>query len=191
MSYTSPFLNPQPYVSGVNNLSTEGITIDEGVARALRQAADFSNNYSGNWSLVSSLKDTTAQFNEAGFLLQSERNLEMPRRPSRPGTKVFLSMINDVESQQDAKDLATELNALLREEYPSKKYQLDSTPGPKKAFEEIEGLVTKESEHIVQVLHDGKDWQKSTAELKKDLPSIQGGVGKIRGALNNYATKLA
>ncbi|RXW12781.1 hypothetical protein EST38_g13073 [Candolleomyces aberdarensis] len=180
MSYTSPFLNYQPYVSGVNNLSAEGITIDEGVARAVRQAADFSNNYSVNWSLV---------WTKA--LQQSRDAASSISGWYQRFNQVFLCMINDVESQQDAKDLSTEFKALLREEYPSKKYDLDLTPGPKKAFEEIEGLVTKESEHIVRVLGDEKDWHKSVTELKKNLPDIQKGVEQIRGALNNYATKLA
>ncbi|RXW19093.1 hypothetical protein EST38_g6750 [Candolleomyces aberdarensis] len=201
MSYTSPFLNYQPYVSGVNNLSAEGITIDEGVARAVRQAADFSNNYSVNWSLV---------WTKA--LQQSRDAASSISGWYQRFNQVFLSMLNDVESEQDAKDLVTEFKALLRvrcfaflrqhclmsvflpasqEVYPSKKYDLESTPGPKKAFEEIEGLVTKESEHIVRVLGDEKDWHKSITELKKNLLDIQKGVEQIRGALNNYATKLA
>jgi hypothetical protein len=104
-SYRSPFLHPQPYIRDVNRFSAEGIAIDEAVARAVRQAtADFSNEYSSGWPLVSGHKDNTAQFNEVGFPVQSTEtgadeqrvrlgpglcsNLEMLRRPFRPCAKV-------------------------------------------------------------------------------------------------------
>ncbi|KAJ2919079.1 hypothetical protein MD484_g1368, partial [Candolleomyces efflorescens] len=90
-------------------------------------------------------------------------------------------------SSHDPKDDIARFN---EEEHPSKKYHLDATPGPKKVFEQIEGLVTKEGEHVVQVLHDEKDWHKGIAELKRNLRNVQRGVQQIRGSLNSYATKL-
>lgn len=64
MPYTSPFLTPQPYITKVNSLSSEGITIDDGVARAVREAADFSTKYSSDFALVTDLKTALEQFNE-------------------------------------------------------------------------------------------------------------------------------
>jgi hypothetical protein len=64
MSYTSPWLSPGQYIGTVNSLSSGGITIDNGVARTVREAQDFASKYSGDFSLVTQLKVSTAQFNE-------------------------------------------------------------------------------------------------------------------------------
>ncbi|KAF8706177.1 hypothetical protein RHS03_05264, partial [Rhizoctonia solani] len=182
MSYVSPFLNPGQYVTNLNNLSSESIAIDEAVARAIREARDFSNKYSSDFSHVTGLKDALEQFEPIPKMLP---------HPSQPGfDKVFLSLINDVESQQDAKDVITEFQSFLSEEHPTGKYQLDGTPGPKKAFEEIEALADKESKHVADALQDSNDWHKAIAELKQNLPSVQSGVRQIADASEKYATKL-
>ncbi|KAF8704723.1 hypothetical protein RHS03_06034, partial [Rhizoctonia solani] len=176
MSYVSPFLNPGQYITNLNNLSSESIAIDEGVARAVREAREFSNKYSSNFSHAAQLKDTLEQFEPyvriTGF------------------DSVFLNLINDVGSQQDAQDVIAEFQSFSSEERPTSKYQLGSTPGPKKAFEEIESLAERESKHVSDVLQDSNDWHKAIAELKEDLPNVQNGVKKIADALEKYATKL-
>ncbi|KAF8678335.1 hypothetical protein RHS04_05700 [Rhizoctonia solani] len=148
MSYVSPFLNPGQYVTDLNNLSSESIAIDEAVARAIREARDFSNKYSSDFSHVTGLKDALEQFEPICTLLVEQ------------------------------------------EEHPTGKYQLDGTPGPKKAFEEIEGLADKESKHVADALQDSNDWHKAIAELKQNLPRVQSGVRQIADASEKYATKL-
>ncbi|ELU36474.1 hypothetical protein AG1IA_09496 [Rhizoctonia solani AG-1 IA] len=97
MSYVSPFLNPGQYITNLNNLSSESIAIDEGVARAVREAREFSNKYSSNFSHAAQLKDTLEQFEPyvriTGF------------------DSVFLNLINDVGSQQDAQDVIAEFQS--------------------------------------------------------------------------------
>lgn len=77
--------------------------------------------------------------------------------------QVFLSLIYDIKSEQDAKDVIAEFNSLLgvrllscskiymfqnadkhldQEEHPSNKYQLGGVPGVKGIFAEIEGFVS-------------------------------------------------
>ncbi|KAJ2925338.1 hypothetical protein H1R20_g11793, partial [Candolleomyces eurysporus] len=165
MSYTSPWVSPGQYISNVNNLSSEGITIDKGVDRVAREAKDFASKYSAHFSLVTQLATTTAQFNE-----------------------------NWTRALQSSRDAASSLSGWLQRkafvaEHPSQKYQLNSTPGPKSAFEEIEGLADKESNHVVGSLQ-GNDWRNGLKKLKENLPAVQRGVQQVRGALNSYATKL-
>ncbi|RXW21454.1 hypothetical protein EST38_g4410 [Candolleomyces aberdarensis] len=191
MSYTSPWVNPGQYVSNVNSLSSEGITIDKGVDRAAREANDFASRYSARFSLVTQLAATTAQFKENWTKgLQSSRDAAS----SLSGwlqrfDQVFLSMINDVETEGDAHDLVKEFQSFLQAGHPSQKYQLSSTPGPKSSFEEIEGLADKESNYVVESLQ-GNDWRNGLKKLKENLPAVQRGVQQVRGALNSYATKL-
>ena len=63
MAYTSPWLNPGPYSSTVDRLSAEAIAIDEGVYQTVLNAQNFSEKYSGDFSIVTQLKDETSQFN--------------------------------------------------------------------------------------------------------------------------------
>ncbi|GAB1527222.1 hypothetical protein RhiTH_010397 [Rhizoctonia solani] len=192
MSYVSPFLNPGQYVTDLNNLSSESIAIDEAVARAIREARDFSNKYSSDFSHVTGLKDALEQFEPrwTKSLKDSKDAASSLTAWLKRFDKVFLSLINDVESQQDAKDVITEFQSFLSEEHPTGKYQLDGTPGPKKAFEEIEGLADKESKHVADALQDSNDWHKAIAELKQNLPRVQSGVRQIADASEKYATKL-
>ncbi|QRW18353.1 hypothetical protein RhiXN_03277 [Rhizoctonia solani] len=179
MSYVSPFLNPGQYITNLNNLSSESIAIDEGVARAVREAREFSNKYSSNFSHAAQLKDTLEQFE--------------PRL-----CVVYVSLVKTLSipiaylhgPSEDAQDVIAEFQSFSSEERPTSKYQLGSTPGPKKAFEEIESLAERESKHVSDVLQDSNDWHKAIAELKKDLPNVQNGVKKIADALEKYATKL-
>ena len=74
--------------------------------------------------------------------------------------EVFLSLIDDVETEGDIKDVITEFNNFLdvslsldismrlliqmyqlQEQYPSRRFKLDGTLGVKDTFEDIEGLV--------------------------------------------------
>ena len=74
--------------------------------------------------------------------------------------QVFLSLIDDIETEGDIKDVITEFNSFLdvslsldismrlliniyqlQAQYPSGRYNLNSTLGVKATFEEIEGLV--------------------------------------------------
>ncbi|CAE6482503.1 unnamed protein product [Rhizoctonia solani] len=192
MSYVSPFLNPGQYITNLNNLSSESIAIDEGVARAVREAREFSNKYSSNFSHAAQLKDTLEQFEPHWTKsLQDSRDCASSMSAwLRRFDSVFLNLINDVGSQQDAQDVIAEFQSFSSEERPTSKYQLGSTPGPKKAFEEIESLAERESKHVSDVLQDSNDWHKAIAELKKDLPNVQNGVKKIADALEKYATKL-
>ena len=66
MSYVSPFLNPAQYVTKLNGLSSEGITIDEGVDRAIRDAKEFSDKYSTDFALVAQLKTKLDPFKSVG-----------------------------------------------------------------------------------------------------------------------------
>ncbi|QRW17599.1 hypothetical protein RhiXN_02523 [Rhizoctonia solani] len=142
MSYVSPFLNPGQYVTDLNNLSSESIAIDEAVARAIHALEQFEPRWTKSCKIPKMLPSLTA------WLKRFD--------------KVFLSLINDVESQQDAKDVITEFQSFLSEEHPTGKYQLDGTPGPKKAFEEIEGLADKE-QTCADALQDSNDWHKAIA----------------------------
>ncbi|KAJ2913783.1 hypothetical protein MD484_g6625, partial [Candolleomyces efflorescens] len=196
MSYTSPFLTPQPYIKKVNTLSSEGITIDDGIAGAVREAADFSTKYGSDFALVNDLKTALDQFNDrwTKALLDSRDAASTVSAYLQRFDQVFLAMIDDISSSKDAQDVVTEFNAFVEEEYPSKKYSLESTPGPKAAFEEIEGLVrpvTQESNHVVSVLQTAPTWEKAVEELKQNLPQVQQGVGGVRSALVSYAVKIS
>ncbi|RXW18667.1 hypothetical protein EST38_g7184 [Candolleomyces aberdarensis] len=174
MSYISPFTNPQQYISKVNKFSSEGITIDDGVARRVGEAADFASKYSSYFLLVSELKDLLEQFNgrwTKALLDSRDAALSISAWLQR-FDQVFLSTINEVASQQDTKDFVAELNPLLNEEYPTKKQNLGGVPGPKNSFEEIEGLVTQESKHIIAALQ-ASNWQQGIADLKEDLPQLE------------------
>ena len=59
---TSPLVNPEPYITKVNNLSDEAITIDKGVDRAKRDAENFASNYAANFQILSELEVSTEQF---------------------------------------------------------------------------------------------------------------------------------
>ncbi|KAJ2925654.1 hypothetical protein H1R20_g11442, partial [Candolleomyces eurysporus] len=192
MSYVSPFIDPQQYISKVNSLSSEGITIDDGIARVVHEVADFSSKYSSNFSLVSELKVALDAFSDrwTKALYDSRDAASSVSGWLQRFDQVYLDMINIIGSQQDAKDVLTEFNAFINEESPSKRYNLEGVPGPKDAFETIEGLVIQEGKHVISVL-DVADWGKAVEELKKDLPQVQTGVREIRTALNNYATKLS
>ena len=67
MDFTSPLANPQPYITKVNDLSKESITIDEGVARATREAADFVSKFANNFKIVSDLQASTDKFSVVRF----------------------------------------------------------------------------------------------------------------------------
>ncbi|RXW16189.1 hypothetical protein EST38_g9664 [Candolleomyces aberdarensis] len=181
MSYNSPWIDPQQYISKVNNLSSEGIALDDGIARVVREAAYFSSKYSSNFSLVSELK-VLDEFSErwTKALYDSRDAASSVSGWLNRFDQVYLDMINIIGSQQDAKDVITEFNAFINEESPSGKYNLDGVPGPKDAFRTIEGLAIQESKHVISVL-EGADWAKA----------VETGVRDVRNALNNYATKLA
>ncbi|CAE6431807.1 unnamed protein product [Rhizoctonia solani] len=193
MSYVSPFLKPEQYITNVGKLSSDGIMIDEAVARAVREARDYSNKHSSDFSLVKQLKDDLDKFEPRWTeSLQASRNgaSGLSARLNR-FDEVFLSMINDVSSQQDANDVIAEFKAFLSEDRPSRSPKLEWTPGPKKAFEEIEGLVDQESNHVIEVMEDSEDWNKAIDELKQKLPEVQKGVKQVRGALEKYAVEIA
>ncbi|KAJ2916561.1 hypothetical protein MD484_g3872, partial [Candolleomyces efflorescens] len=191
MAYTSPWLNPGPYSSTVDRLSAEAIAIDEGVYQTVLNAQNFSEKYSGDFSIVTQLKDETSQFNSKWSQeLQTSRDAASALSGwLRSFSGVYLAMINDVVTENDAHDLVTEYNAFLKAPYPSAKYPLDDTPGPKKAFNEIEGLAVTEANHVITSVQ-GNDWQNGLKDLKKDLPAAMQGVTQVRNALNSYATKL-
>jgi hypothetical protein len=69
MSYTSPWVNPEQYSRNVTRLSSEGITIDQSVARTVQDAQDFASKYSADFSLVTQLKTDTTQFNNVRNIL--------------------------------------------------------------------------------------------------------------------------
>ncbi|KAJ2913938.1 hypothetical protein MD484_g6476, partial [Candolleomyces efflorescens] len=191
MSYTSPFTNPAQYVSEVNKLSSEGISVDAWFARVIREAADLSGKYSSDFPLTLEVKAALDAFNPRWTkpLLDSRDAASSVSAWLQRFDQVYLAMIADIASQQDARDVVTEFKALQAEEYPSMKYDLEAVPGPKSAFEEIEGLVTQDSTNIISVLEDS-DWQKGVEELKKTLALVQNGVRQVRTALNNYAVKV-
>lgn len=103
--------------------------------------------------------------------------------------QVFLSLVGDIASDGDARDVVTEFNSLINEDYPTVKYKLDDAPGVKNSFVELEQLVTTESNHVIQVLQSN-DWKAAVAKLNENLDAVKNGVQGIRKALNQYATKL-
>jgi hypothetical protein len=66
MSYNSPLASPGQYVTKINNLSNEAITIDKGVGNAKRDAADFASKYAGDFSLATDLKSKIEEFSDVG-----------------------------------------------------------------------------------------------------------------------------
>ena len=62
MSYNSPLAHPEPYITKLNDLSQEGITIDQGVDRGRREAAEFAAKYSANFTIVLELRESTDEF---------------------------------------------------------------------------------------------------------------------------------
>ncbi|KAG8717480.1 hypothetical protein FRC08_007365 [Ceratobasidium sp. 394] len=193
MSYVSPFLNPGQYVTNVSNLSSKSITVDEAMARAVREARDYSGKYSSDFTLVTQLKDALEQFEPRWIeSVQDSRDAASALAGFlKRFHDVFLAMINDVESSQDAKDVIAEFKSFLGGPRPSHNYSLESTPGPKKAFEDIEGLMDQESNHVISIMEDSKNWRKAIQELKQKLPEVQKGVQQVQSALEKYATKLA
>ncbi|KAF5323047.1 hypothetical protein D9611_009338 [Ephemerocybe angulata] len=184
MTYNSPFLNPDTYIGRIASLSNEAITIDKGVAQATRDAAEFATKYSSDFSLVNELKTNSAI---AGLKCCSRP--ATLHRPFPAGTSVFLSLVGDIASDGDARDVVTEFNSLINEDYPTVKYKLDDAPGVKNSFVELEQLVTTESNHVIQVLQSN-DWKAAVAKLNENLDAVKNGVQGIRKALNQYATKL-
>ncbi|CCM02034.1 uncharacterized protein FIBRA_04110 [Fibroporia radiculosa] len=194
MSYISPLTNPRPFVAKIDNLSDEGITIDKGVARARRDAADFAGKYVANFQLVSELQASLEQFSSHWVkTLQDTRDAASSISAWYLSfVEVFISMIDDVTNDNDVKGLIAEFYSLLDGGLPSQRYQLDSTPGVKGAFNEIEALVIEESNHIVDVLKTTNDSnrKKVIENLKKELVPVKAGAGEVRQALNKYAAKL-
>ncbi|CCM02049.1 uncharacterized protein FIBRA_04125 [Fibroporia radiculosa] len=211
MVHTSLLANPQRFIVKINGLSDEGITIDKGVARAKRDAADFADKYVTNFQLVSELQASLEQFSSRWVkTLQDTRDAASSISAWYLSfVEVFISMLEDVTTDGDVKDVIKEFNSLLDGELPSNKYPLDSTPGVKDAFNEIEALVGRavvfllstlrqpvqvigESTHIVDVLKEANaiNRKKVVEGLKKELVPVKTGAGEIRQALNKYATKL-
>ncbi|KAJ2912245.1 hypothetical protein MD484_g8169, partial [Candolleomyces efflorescens] len=188
MPYVSPFIDPAQYISKVNKLSTEGITIDEWIGRIVREAADLS---ASDFTLVSEIKKSLDEYSATWTqpLLDSRDAASSLAGWLNRYEQVYLDMINMISTEQDAKDVVTEFNAYLDGQYPTKQYDLTAVPGPKGAFEEIEGFVTEDGQHIIAVLQ-GADWKQGVEELKKTLPQVQAGVKQVRGALADYATKI-
>ena len=66
MVYVSPFIDPAQYISKVNKLSTEGITIDEWIGRIVREAADLS---ASDFTLVSEITKSLDEYSAVRPLL--------------------------------------------------------------------------------------------------------------------------
>lgn len=114
MSYTSPFLNPQPHISNLNRLSQDGVTLDEGVARGVREAAEAAKKYSADFALAALLHE----FNQVCTSDPSDHQtprvtifksragprvcliLEMLLHPSRPGYGVCHTYVSSLLSDQ-------------------------------------------------------------------------------------------
>ncbi|CCM00801.1 uncharacterized protein FIBRA_02843 [Fibroporia radiculosa] len=194
MAYTSPLANPQTFIAKVNALSNEGITIDKGVARAKRDAADFASKYAANFQLVVELQASADKFSASWVsALQQTRNAASSVSAwLQRFVDVFLSMLDLVTQESDINDVIIEFNNFLAEAHPSSKYQLDNMPGVKTAFSEIEALVPGEIHHVIDALAKAKadDWSKIVEDLKKELAPVKVGTGNLRTALDSYATKL-
>ncbi|EGN94757.1 hypothetical protein SERLA73DRAFT_187812 [Serpula lacrymans var. lacrymans S7.3] len=169
MSYTSPLVNPQPFITKIKGLSDEGITIDKGVDRGKRDAAEFASKYSANFQFVSELQTSTEQFSTrwVSTLQQTRDAASSISAWYQRFIEVFLSLIDMIGSEGDVKEVIAEFNDFLGETHPSTKYQLDTTPGVKNAFNEIEALACVESKHVIDVLQTAKasDFSK-TIEVK-------------------------
>ena len=64
MPYDSPLASPGQYVTRIDDLSNEAVTIDKGVGNAKRDAADFASKYAGDFSLVTDLKSKIEEFSD-------------------------------------------------------------------------------------------------------------------------------
>ncbi|EGN94762.1 hypothetical protein SERLA73DRAFT_162848 [Serpula lacrymans var. lacrymans S7.3] len=194
MSYISPIANPQPFVTKIRGLSDEANTIDSGVGRAKRDAAEFVSKYSADFQIVSELQASTEHFitRWVSTLQQTRDAASSISAWYQRFIEVFLSLIDMIGSEGDVKEVIAEFNNLLGETHPSTKYQLDTTPGVKNAFNEIEALVCVESKHIIDVLQSAKasNFSKTVEGLKKEIAPVKLGAAHIRQALNNYATRL-
>ena len=62
MTSSPPLAHPEPYITKLDVLSQEGITIDQGVDRAKRDAAEFAAKYSENFTIVLELRESTEIF---------------------------------------------------------------------------------------------------------------------------------
>ncbi|KAF6748035.1 hypothetical protein DFP72DRAFT_917940 [Ephemerocybe angulata] len=191
MSYTSPLSSPDSYISRISSLSSEAIAIDKGVDRATRDATEFETKYISDFGLVTDLKTSTHLFSSrwVNVLQQTRDAASSISGWYQRFDQVFLDMINDIASDGDAKDVADEFRAWINEPYPSTTYNLNDVPGLKKSFNDIERLVTAESQNVIQIL-EGNKWKAAVGKLNQDLPAIKNGIQRMRGALNQYATKL-
>jgi hypothetical protein len=69
MAYNSPLADPGPYITKVNELSAEGITIDKGVDGARREAAEFATKYGADFTIVVELQESIDKFSAVCFFI--------------------------------------------------------------------------------------------------------------------------
>ncbi|EGO20235.1 hypothetical protein SERLADRAFT_477619 [Serpula lacrymans var. lacrymans S7.9] len=114
MSYTSPLVNPQPFITKIKGLSDEGITIDKGVDRGKRDAAEFASKYSANFQFVSELQTSTEQFSTrwVSTLQQTRDAASSISAWYQRFIEVFLSLIDMIGSEGDVKEVIAELKRI-------------------------------------------------------------------------------
>ncbi|CAE6420690.1 unnamed protein product [Rhizoctonia solani] len=102
--------------------------------------------------------------------------------------ETLLSLLDNIQTEQDAKDVVEEFKHFLKQDRPSSKVQLGA--GLKKVFEEVEGLMDHEANHIIDVLKDSNDRSKDVEELKQQSSEVIKRVLEVKGALEKYLSQI-
>ncbi|TEB26948.1 hypothetical protein FA13DRAFT_1667389 [Coprinellus micaceus] len=194
MSSSPPLANPAPFVDTLSSLSRESISIDETVGGIKRQAEGLVNSYYNRFQIVSGLKTDTESFNTrwVEVLLRSRDAASAIAGWYRRFSQVFLSLVSDIQTEQDLKDVVTEFKSFLAEDYPSNRFDLDRISGLKEEFKKIEALVPQESNRVIQVLESatGPNWKDVVKRLQDELVSVKDGCQQIERAFIAYASNL-
>ncbi|TEB33803.1 hypothetical protein FA13DRAFT_112898 [Coprinellus micaceus] len=194
MSSSPPLANPGPFVDTIASLSRESISIDETVGGIKRQAEGLVNNYYNHFQIVSDLKTDLGPFINRWdeVLLRSRDAASAIAGWYRRFDQVFLSLVSDIQTEQDCEDVVTEFRSFLTEGYPSNRFDLDSISGLKDEFKKIEALLPEESYSVIQVLQSatGPNWKDVVKKLQEELVPVQDGCQQIGRAFIAYASNL-
>ncbi|EUC58535.1 hypothetical protein RSOL_261900, partial [Rhizoctonia solani AG-3 Rhs1AP] len=96
---------------------------------------------------------------------------------------------DNIQTEQDAKDVVEEFKHFLKQDRPSSKVQLGA--GLKKVFEEVEGLMDHEANHIIDVLKDSNDRSKDVEELKQQSSEVIKRIVEVKGALEKRCVECS
>ncbi|CAE6432046.1 unnamed protein product [Rhizoctonia solani] len=99
----------------------------------------------------------------------------------------FLPSLDDIQTEQDAKYEAMEFENFVKRDRPSSKVQLGA--GLKKELEEVEGLMYREANRIIDVLKASNNWSKGIEELKQQSSEVIKRIVEVEGALEKYVTR--